>query len=71
MRTAFLALIGVAGAAWLASVDAAVPGSAPIEAIDLAQRQPIAEGCGYGWHWMSAYTTSSGGWVAGRCVKGR
>ena len=34
-------------------------------------QEPIAEGCGYGWHWMSGYTTNSGGWVAGHCLRDR
>jgi hypothetical protein len=64
-----MALAGMVGAAWL-SVHAATPAS--ISAIhDTADHSPIAEGCGYGWHWMSGYAISGGGWVTGHCLRDR
>jgi hypothetical protein len=66
MRVALLALTLTLNIAWLASVDAAVSRSVP-GAGDQLDYQPIAEGCGYGWHWMGGHADRAGAWVAGRC----
>jgi hypothetical protein len=66
MRVAFVALAGMAGAAWLSVHAAAVPISVP-PTRDIPVHSPIAEGCGYGWHWTGGYTAASGAWVTGRC----
>jgi hypothetical protein len=65
MRIAIITLVGIVSAAWI-SVDAATPSPAP-QFREVAAYQPIAEGCGYGWHWTNGYTASGGDWVAGRC----
>jgi hypothetical protein len=31
--------------------------------------QPVAEGCGYGYHWVERYRNSNGYWVPGHCVR--
>ena len=65
MRIAIITLVGIVSATWL-SVHAATPTPVP-QFREIAAHQPIAEGCGYGWHWMSGYTQSGGDWVAGHC----
>jgi hypothetical protein len=69
MRVAILALAGIVSLAWLASVNAAVPTPTP-SARDTDYR-PIADGCGYGRHWIEGYTVSGGSWVPGRCQSDR
>lgn len=69
MRVAFLALAALVSVTALASVEAAMP--APPPARDIENYQPVAEGCGYGWHWTSGHTASGGGWVAGHCQSDR
>jgi len=47
-------------------VYAAVPASIP-DQHDGDYRPIAAEGCGYGWHWVSGHETLGGDWVAGHC----
>jgi hypothetical protein len=66
MRFVFLAIAVIAGVALLTSVHAAVPTPAA-NPNDNDYRPIVAEGCGYGWHWVAGYETMSSGWVTGRC----
>jgi hypothetical protein len=69
MRVTILALAGIVSVMWLASVHAAVP--APTPGVRDTDYRPIADGCGYGRHWLDGYTASGGGWVPGRCQADR
>jgi hypothetical protein len=66
MRFVFLAIAVIAGVALLTSVHAAVPTPAASQN-DNDYRPIVAEGCGYGWHWVAGHETMSSGWVNGRC----
>ena len=66
MRVAVFALVAMVGAGWLSVHAAAVPIS--VSAVrELPAHSPVAEGCGYGWHWTGGYAMSNGGWIAGHC----
>jgi hypothetical protein len=66
MRFVFLAIAVIASIALLTTVNAAVPPTIP-GSHDDGYRPIVAEGCGYGWHWMAGHATINGGWVAGSC----
>ena len=66
MRFVFLGITVAATIALLTTVNAAVPAPSP-RPRDSDIRPMIAEGCGYGWHWVRGHATFTGGWVAGRC----
>jgi hypothetical protein len=66
MRFVFLAIAVIASIALLTTVNAAVPAPSPSQR-DSDYRPTIADGCGYGWHWVSDHATFNGGWVAGHC----
>jgi hypothetical protein len=66
MRFVCLAIVVAASIGLLTTVYAAVPAPSPgPRGGDF--RPTIAEGCGYGWHWVSTYATLNGAWVAGHC----
>jgi hypothetical protein len=64
MRIVIVTVAGIMGAALLASVAGAVTPQRPI-ARDVENFQPVAEGCGYGWHWVGGYRRSDGAWIPG------
>jgi hypothetical protein len=66
MRFVFLAIAVIAGVALLTSVHAAVP-TPPLGSHDSDYKPIVAEGCGYGWHWVAGHETMSGRSVAGHC----
>ena len=66
MRFVFLAIAVIAGVALLTSVHAAVP-TPPPNTHDIDYKPIVAEGCGYGWHWVAGHETMSSGWVTGHC----
>jgi len=70
MRVAFFALVGLLSIAWLASGHAAVQAPKFGVAVDTPYR-PIADGCGYGRHWVEGYTLASGAAVEGACQADR
>jgi hypothetical protein len=66
MRFVFLAIAVIASIALLTTVHAAVlpAGAGPH---DDGYRPVVAEGCGYGWHWVAGRVTLNSSWVAGHC----
>jgi hypothetical protein len=66
MRFVFLAIAVIASIALLTTVHAAVP-PAGVGPQDDGYRPVVAEGCGYGWHWMAGHATLNSSWVAGHC----
>jgi len=66
MRFLCLAIVVIASIGLLTTVYAAVPASVPGPR-DADYRPIIAEGCGYGWHWVSGHAIFSGNWVTGHC----
>jgi hypothetical protein len=67
MRVTFLALAAIiisVSSGWLAAGHAAAPLN--LGTSDVAYL-PIADGCGYGRHWVGGYTTITGSVMAGRC----
>jgi hypothetical protein len=68
MRIAIVTVAGIVGAALLASVAGAVTPPKPMSR-DIENFQPVAEGCGYGWHWVGGYRRSDGAWIPGHCQR--
>jgi hypothetical protein len=64
----FVAALGVIGAALLAPMAGAVtaPGQSPLGVQHIV---PVAEGCGYGYHWVGRYRRSDGAWIPGHCQR--
>lgn len=61
---AFAAVIIGVSTGWLTTGNAAAPLN--LSSNDVAYR-PIADGCGYGRHWVDGYITITGSVIPGRC----
>ncbi|HEV2188700.1 MAG TPA: hypothetical protein VGR70_15930 [Stellaceae bacterium] len=66
MRFVFLAIAFAVTVALLTTVHAAVP-TPSYGQRDSDFRPIVADGCGYGWHWVAGHATLDGSWAAGRC----
>jgi hypothetical protein len=67
VKTTIFALAAIVGSALLVPAAEAVP--VPYAGPQGAQvAQPVAEGCGYGRHWVDGYHRGDGYWVPGHCV---
>jgi hypothetical protein len=68
MRLAIVALAGLVGSALLVPTANAVP-SAGQALPEIRNIVPVAEGCGWGWHWVGGYRRSDGVWIPGHCAR--
>jgi hypothetical protein len=69
MRVTGLAILGlISFLAMLPAADAtpALPSSARVSSDAIVR---VAEGCGYGWHWVGGYRDRYGAWIPGHCAR--
>ena len=73
MRLSVVALAGIIGSALLApgAEAAPAPGQSPagIEKFGIQNIVPVANGCGFGWHWVPGHRRPDGFWVPGHCAR--
>jgi hypothetical protein len=68
VKTTIFALAAIVGSALLIPAAEAVP--VPNAGPSSAQiAQPVAEGCGYGFHWVDGYRRGDGAWIPGHCAR--
>jgi hypothetical protein len=69
MRMILMAAMGVVGAALLAPEAQAVPAMPAQVAPGGEVLVPVANGCGWNWHWVPGYRRWDGVWIPGHCAR--